>query len=163
MEYPGYGLYHGTPDSEQMLKDAVCVYDHLTDELGIKESDIIIFGRSIGSSVSCYLARERNPASLILMSPFKSIRDIARDLVGWLLSRAIADRFRNIDVIREVYCPVLIIHGQKDRLIPYAHSQELHDAAVNSAYCKLVLPPNMDHNDFDFDEDFIEPLTEFFK
>jgi abhydrolase domain-containing protein 17 len=51
------------------------------------------------------------PSSMILMSPFKSIRDTARDLVGWLLSKAIADRFRNIENIRDVKCPILIIHG----------------------------------------------------
>eukprot|EP00347_Sterkiella_histriomuscorum_P003243 403365040 len=163
MEYPGYGLYHGSPDSDQMLEDALYLYDHLIYELGVAQSDIIIFGRSIGSSAACHVAKQREPASLILMSPFKSIRDTARDLVGWLLSKAIADRFRNIDIIKDVRCPTLIIHGQKDKLIPYQHSQELHDNAVSSQYCKLVLPPQMDHNDFEFDADLIEPLTEFFK
>ncbi|CDW79049.1 UNKNOWN [Stylonychia lemnae] len=163
MEYPGYGLYHGNPESDQMLEDALHIYDHLVNELGVSESDLIVFGRSIGSSAATYLARHRNPCCLILMSPFKSIRDTARDLVGWLLSKAIADRFRNIDVIRDVKSPILIIHGQKDKLIPYNHSQDLHDAAINSQYCKLVLPPQMDHNDFNFDDDFVEPITEFFK
>ena len=97
------------------------------------------------------------------MSPFKSIKEIARDLVGWFLAMAIADRFKNIEVIQEVRCPILIIHCQKDRLIPYSHSQELHNASVNSQYCKLVLPPMMDHNDFSFDQDFMDPLIEFFK
>lgn len=53
------------------------------------------------------------------MSPFKSIKDVARDLVGWVLSLAIADRFRNIDYIKEVKCPTFIVHGQKDKLIPF--------------------------------------------
>ena len=56
MEYPGYGLYHGHPGSDQMLSDALTVYDHLTDQLGIKQEDIIIFGRSIGSSAACHIA-----------------------------------------------------------------------------------------------------------
>jgi fermentation-respiration switch protein FrsA (DUF1100 family) len=97
------------------------------------------------------------------MSPFKSIKDVARDLVGWVLSLAIADRFRNIDLIKDVKCPVFIVHGQKDKLIPFQHSQALHDNCHNSVYTKLLLPPKMDHNDFNFDEDFIDPLMEFMK
>jgi hypothetical protein len=111
MEYPGYGLYNGSSTSDQLLSDAITVYDHLVFNLGVSESDIIIFGRSIGSSPSCYLASKRNPRGLILMSPFKSIREVAKDLVGWFLSHALAERFRNIDLIKEVSCPVFIVHG----------------------------------------------------
>ena len=83
-----------------MLEDALTVYDHLVKERGVLESDIILFGRSIGSSPACYVANQRNPAALILMSPFKSIKEVAKDLVGWFLSLAIAERFRNIDLIK---------------------------------------------------------------
>lgn len=56
MEYPGYGLYVGETGSDKMLNDALYVYDHLTGKLGVSESDIIIFGRSIGCSPACYIA-----------------------------------------------------------------------------------------------------------
>ena len=78
---------------------------------GVAQSDIILFGRSIGSSPASYVANRRNPAALILMSPFKSLREVAKDLVGWFLSLAIAERFRNIDLISEIKCPVFIVHG----------------------------------------------------
>ena len=111
MEYPGYGLYVGNPGSEKVLENAVFVFDHLTQVFGISPNDIILFGRSIGCSPACYLAKYRNPAATLLMSPFKSIRDVARDLVGRVLQYAIADRFRNIDLIKEIRCPVFIVHG----------------------------------------------------
>ena len=97
------------------------------------------------------------------MSPFKSIREVAKDLVGWFLSLALAERFRNIDLVQEIKCPIFIVHGQKDKLIPFNHAQELHDSAQVSSYCKLLLPPKMDHNNFEFDEDLIDPVIEFFK
>jgi hypothetical protein len=87
------------------------VYDHLTITRGIAQEDIILFGRSIGSSPACYVASKRNPAALLLMSPFKSIKEVAKDLVGWVLAMAIAERFRNIDLIEEVKCPIFIVHG----------------------------------------------------
>lgn len=111
IEYQGYGLYCGYPNSDSLLEDALFVYDHLTQNLGVSQKDVIIFGRSIGSSPACYVAKHRNPAALILMSPFKSIKELARDLVGRILSMLIADRFRNIDLIKEIKSPVLIIHG----------------------------------------------------
>lgn len=68
------------------------------------------------------MANKRRPAALILMSPFKSIREVAKDLVGWFLSLVVAERFRNIDLIREAVAPIFIVHGQKDKLIPYSHA-----------------------------------------
>lgn len=112
MEYPGYGLYVGETNSDKILRDALYVYDHLTLHQGVSESDVIVFGRSIGCSPASYVSSQRNPGALMLMSPFKSIKELARDLVGWMLSLAIAERFRNIDLIKEVKCPVFIIHGQ---------------------------------------------------
>jgi hypothetical protein len=94
-----------------MLKDALYVFDHITQKLGVSPSDVIVFGRSIGCSPACYIGNMREPAAMILMSPFKSIKDVARDLVGWVLSMAIADRFRNIDLIKDAKCPVFIVHG----------------------------------------------------
>ena len=111
MEYSGYGLYNGVASSDRLLNDALYVYDHLTNKLGVSPNDIVIFGRSIGSSPACFIANNRNPAALILMSPFKSIREVAKDLVGWMLSLAIAERFRNIDLIQEIKCATFIVHG----------------------------------------------------
>lgn len=59
------------------MDDAVYVYDYLNKVIGIEEKNIIIFGRSIGSGPATHVASLRNPCSLLLMSSFKSIRDIA--------------------------------------------------------------------------------------
>jgi len=79
MEYPGYGIYNGKPSANKILRDANKVYKYLTKVQKIPESSIILFGRSIGSGPAAYLAAKFNPCALLLMSSFKSIKDIVRD------------------------------------------------------------------------------------
>ena len=107
-----------------MKEDAEIVFNYLTKIIGINENDIILFGRSMGSGPSTYLASKKNAYSLLLMSPYTSIRDVARSLLGWMsfLSVIVYERFRNIDLIKEARCPVFFLHGLQDKLIPPKHS-----------------------------------------
>lgn len=149
VEYCGYGLFQGEKDADKVLHDCLSVFDYLTCVMGVAHEDILLFGRSIGSSPSCFIAQERpNVGALILMSPFKSLREIARDHVGKLLSYLLAERYRNIDLITRVRCPALIIHGQKDMTIDVNHAQALQDNC--GSLCKLVIREEMDHNIFNF-------------
>ena len=112
VEYSGYGLFVGEKCADKVLDDCLTVYDYLTQALGIAHEDIILFGRSIGSSPACYIAKERpNVGCIILFSPFKSLREVAKDRVGKILSYLLADRYKNIDLIKHIECPVLLIHG----------------------------------------------------
>ena len=131
-----------------MKEDCIIVYEYLTKCIGIRESDIILFGRSMGSGPTSYLASKKCPNSLLLMSPYMSIKDAAKSLLGWasFLSVIVYDKFRNIDMIKNSKCPVFFLHGQMDTLIPHSHSQELHAACPTESV--LHLPPKMDHNEF---------------
>jgi abhydrolase domain-containing protein 17 len=64
-------------NEENILDDAIYVYDYINKVLGIEEKNIIIFGRSMGSGPATHVASLRNPGALLLMSSFKSIRAIA--------------------------------------------------------------------------------------
>ena len=159
VEYPGYGLYKTSkPDEEKIKQDADTVYDYLTQVCGVKERDIILFGRSMGSGPSSYLASRKRAGSLLLMSPFMSIKDATKSLFGWagFLSMAVYERFKNMDTVAEAKCPVFFLHGQKDTLIPYNHSVELNRVCPTESF--LHLPPNMDHNEFLLMEDLVEPF-----
>lgn len=162
VEYPGYGLYKNQgPDETIMKEDALTIYDYLTTVCGLQESDIILFGRSMGSGPSSYLSKVRKPYSLILMSAYTSIQNAAKSILGWasFLGFIVQERFRNIDMLREAQCPVFIVHGKKDTLIPCAHSEELFAACGQPCY--LHMPHQMDHNEFLMDEDLIQPINAF--
>jgi fermentation-respiration switch protein FrsA (DUF1100 family) len=84
------------------------------------------------------------------MSPYTSIKDVARNLLGYLsfLSVIVYERFRNVDLIKKAKCPVFFLHGQADKLIPPSHSEELNTACPTESF--IHMPPLMDHNEFDF-------------
>jgi len=158
MEYPGYGIYPGTPDADRICDDAVNVYDYLVKVLKWEEKDIILFGRSIGSGPATHVAALRNPGMLILMSAFTSIKDVAKHNVC-AFSFMVADRLRNIDKISAVTCPKIFIHGLQDNLVPAIFSERLYTAAKEPK--KLSYSLEMTHNAFDMWYDLVGPVKEY--
>ena len=158
-EFAGYGIYSGYPTEGQLFNDAINVFDYMVEEMKISPNNIIIFGRSLGTSIAAHLASRRTCTALILISPFLSIRHMIKDILGRFISFAIRDRFKSGDYIQEVKSPILIIHGQIDSIIKYYHATELYNRTT--APCELILPENMEHNEFDFYHEFSEPLQDF--
>jgi len=74
--YSSFGNGVFNTNEENVLDDAVYVYDYLNKVIGIDQKNLIIFGRSIGSGPATHLASVRNPACMLLMSAFKSIRAV---------------------------------------------------------------------------------------
>lgn len=159
MEYPGYGIYPGPTTAEQIVEDALSVWEYLTEGIGIRPADIMLFGRSLGSGPAIELAAQVNPCALLLMTAYVSIREVVASLAGRMASWLVHERFRNIENIRDVKCPTFLIHGLRDTLIPPTHSQELHQACGGPA--SLLLSNDMDHNEFDFYEDLSHPFNFF--
>lgn len=98
------------------------------------------------------------------MSPYTSIKDVSRSLFGrmsFMITPLVYERFRNIDAIKNARCPVFFLHGLKDKLIPHSHTLELNNHCPSISF--LQLPPEMDHNVFDFDEDLIKPFKDFLR
>ena len=99
VEYPGYGIYKSfdSCSCEKVIKDAECVYNFLTNIMSISEDNIIIMGRCIGSGPATYLASRFKPYSLILISPFVSIKGAVNSLfdkvkMGWLFEKLVKQR-----------------------------------------------------------------------
>lgn len=118
----------------------------------------------MGSGPTSYLASIREPHSLILMSPYTSIKNAAKSILGWasFLGFIIIEKFRNIDAIKQAQCPVMLIHGKEDNLIPWSHSEELYDSCNPDVPAVLHMPSKMDHNEFNLEMDLIEPIKDFF-
>lgn len=114
----------------------------------------------MGSGPACHLASKHKPCALLLLSPYTSLRDAVKSLLGSIPSLLVKDRFLNSEVIRHVSAPTLIVHGQSDTLIPFSHSQNLHMQCGGPS--KLIMPKKMTHNEFDMIKDLFEPMRQFF-
>ena len=159
VEYPGYSIYNEEKSHLTMEEDSIIIFDYLVKTCGIKENDIIICGRSIGSGPSVHLCANRIPGGLVLISPFTSISDVVKYIVGGFVSLLIKDRFPNLSRMDKIKCPILFIHGQKDDIVPFQHSIDLSKKC--QCPIEVILPDDMDHNEIHIYDDFLEPLTTF--
>lgn len=159
-EYPGYGLYKGSTNCKKILKDTQVIYTFIQQVLKIPQENIIIIGRSIGTGPASYLAGF-TCNSLILLSPYTSLRLLIKSLAGSFMQYLVKDQLKNIEYLKKVTCPVLLIHGKKDGLIPYKHSEQL--ASVCAGSVTIFLSETMTHNKFEYYEDVISPIDKFFR
>lgn len=120
MEYPTYGVYKNRDlNEEAIVQDSYDVYDFLTKEAHLNPDQIIIFGRSMGSGCACALSAAKPIAALILFSAYKSVKHAAKSMVGGFFGSVVKERFSNITNIEKINCPVQMIHGKKDNVIPH--------------------------------------------
>jgi fermentation-respiration switch protein FrsA (DUF1100 family) len=126
-EYRGYGRSAGSPSQRRITADQVKCYDWLAARGDVDRRKIFFHGRSLGTGVVCALAAKRKPAALILQSPFTSVVD----MMAWYLipKFVVRDPFDNEAVLRKLDRPVLLLHGKRDRVVPYRHSRALHRVA----------------------------------
>ncbi len=142
VEYPGYGRSSGSPSQTTIAQAMVAAFDWAAAQPDFDRARIVGWGRSVGGGAICALARERPLAALVLESSFTSARAMASDLFGFL-SVLVRDPFENLEVVRGFTGRVLVLHGERDEMIPVEHAHELHAAAARS---ELHLLP-CGHND----------------
>jgi fermentation-respiration switch protein FrsA (DUF1100 family) len=123
-DYRGYGTSAGSSSEKKSYKDVEAAYEHLVGELNTPAERVIALGRSVGGGVATHLACRKKVAGLILESSFVSAFRVATRVP--LLP---FDKFRNISKIKKVRCPVLVIHGKKDKVVPFWHGEKLYKRA----------------------------------
>lgn len=138
MEYEGYSIYPGSTSTEVLKRDSLCVYQYVTQKLGFRRQNIIVMGRSIGTGVALELMRTVNPGALVLISPFASIKSLAREFVGFLGELIAKEAFDNRANIEMVACPTFLLHGKKDSTISFENTIELASRPVLTQSCARV-------------------------
>ena len=144
-EYPGYGGNPGTP-SEQAFADAADAAMAFLDHEGVEQRLIVVYGESIGTGVATRVAATHEIGALVLESPFTSLTDIARRRFPYLpIDLLLRDRFDQLSRIARVRCPILVLQGTRDVIVPPDLGRRLFDAARQPK--TLWIAPESGHND----------------
>lgn len=125
-DYRGYGGSGGSPSEDGLYLDGeACLAWIETNAPG----PVVYVGSSVGSGVAVELAKRKAPAGMILLSPFTSLVDVAQHHYRFLWVRPfIRDRYESADKIGQVRCPLLVIHGNRDDIVPLSLGRALFDA-----------------------------------
>ncbi|MGQ4809830.1 hypothetical protein NKDENANG_03266 [Candidatus Entotheonellaceae bacterium PAL068K] len=161
MDYRGYGKSTGKLSQQALLEDAQLAYEALKQHY--PESAITVFGRSLGGGPAAYLAARNHPARLVLETPYRSMQQLAKEYYAWLPIRLLLKYPLPVEhYLLEVQCPVYIVHGTADRVIPISHSRSLQQQLSLQGKHYLEIPGG-DHNDLQTYEAYHQWLARLFE
>lgn len=129
IDYPGYGRSGGTPSEATNTAAAEAAWDWLRSRAG--GSPCVLAGWSLGAAVASQLAARRptEPAALVLLSGWNRLPDVAgRHFPQWIVEATLPERYDSVAAVVDVHCPSLVIHGERDEIIPIALGRELFAA-----------------------------------
>jgi len=145
LDYPGYGGSGGRATENSLYAAADAAYAALTARPGVDPRRLYVYGRSLGSAVATYTAAHHPVAGLILESPFTNAAAMAKYHYGLLPRFLLRLSLDNVANVRRVSCPILLFHGDADRLVPTAMGMAVAAAAAGPV--EVVLIHGSGHND----------------
>ncbi len=155
-DYRGYGTSEGIPSVRKAKQDIEAAYHWLIEEENIDPMKIIAHGRSVGAGPAAWLAAHREVGGLVLESTFVStfrVKTIV-PLLPW-------DKFNNLKHVRQASCPIFVMHGRDDEIIPFWHGEKLFHAAQGKKMHLWI--EGGKHNDYAYvaGEDYIRSFQAF--
>ncbi len=129
VEYPGYGRSDGSPSEAGIREAMIGAYDMLVARASIDRSRIVGYGQSLGGGAIAALSERRPVRAMILQSTFTSLRTFASRY--WMPSFLVRDAFDNVAAVAKFAGPILVLHGERDELIPYQQGVALARASAH--------------------------------
>ncbi len=158
MDYRTYGKSTGTLSEENLFLDAK-LFLELLEKRGWKQSDIILMGHSIGTGIATQLASISNTKALILYAPYYTFKDLISEKMPILpIGMLIKYPLNSAKYMESVNCPVLILHGTLDELVPINHAKKL--SKING---KLISIENGEHENLTEFDEFWMGILQFLK
>ncbi len=142
-DYRGYGQSTGTPGEEGTYRDARAARAALVNEADAEA--VFYVGESLGGAVALQLALELPPSGLVLQSTFTGVRDMARHHYPFIPKAVVPDAYPSLRRIPELRAPLLVVHGERDDIVPVSHGRALFEAAPEPK--QLHVLPGVGHND----------------
>jgi fermentation-respiration switch protein FrsA (DUF1100 family) len=146
LSYRGFGGSDGAPSEEGILADAAAAYAFARARY--PDARLIVWGESLGTGVAVAIAARNTVDAVILEAPFTSTADIASASYPFLpVSLLMKDQFHSDRRIAQVKAPILILHGRRDRIVPFAYGERLF--ALASEPKRLVPFASGEHENLD--------------
>ena len=146
----GYSGNRGIPTEKNLYIDGLAALNWVKNNTDYENSNIILYGESLGSGVAVELGLKSSFKSIILEAPFTSVGDIGQMKYPiYPVKYFTLDKFDNLSKIDKIVSPLLIIHGKKDEVVPYSHSLQLFEKAKNPKK-HLCVDEAMHNNLYDY-------------
>ena len=146
-EYRGFGGNSGSPSEQGFYDDARAAIGFLRQQ-GVEPGRIVFYGESLGSGVAVQMATEFACGALVLEAPYSSVADVAQGRYWMFPVKALVrDKFDSTAKIAQVRCPIFIMHGTADRVIPIRYGERLYALAPSPKEMKIY--PGLGHVQFD--------------
>jgi pimeloyl-ACP methyl ester carboxylesterase len=157
VNYRGYGGSSGRPTETGLLADALAIFDRAS----AAHSEIAVVGRSLGSGVAVALASERNVDRLVLVTPYDSLVNVAREYFGWLpVGLMLKDRYESAGLAPRIRAPVLIVIAAEDEIISRPRAEALAAAfAPGQVRSEVILGTG--HNTLDLSPRYLHAIQSF--
>lgn len=149
IDYRTYGKSTGTLSEQALYRDAQLFYDLALE--GYDESNITVYGRSLGCTFAAHVAAQNEPGRLILETPFYGMEDLVKDRypilpVKWMLKY----KFPSYSFVPEISAPVHIFHGTEDAVVPYDSGRRLFERFPDGQAQLITIPDGAHNNLIDF-------------
>ncbi len=156
--YRGYGPSSGRPGEAALIADALAVLDEVRGRYQPRQT--FLFGRSLGSGVACAVAAAREVSGAVLITPFDSVENLARRSYPWLPVRLLLrHRFASIERLPHITCPLLVVYGGQDRVVPPRYSENLLRHIVGDR--EVLFLPRADHATIDLFPEYWQTVLAF--
>ncbi len=160
MNYRGYGNSSGHPTKDDLLADALAIYDHMISQYGISPSQIYLMGRSLGASIAAYVASQRQVGGIILVTPFDSVENLVKTLFRWLpMSRFFKESFDTQKYLAGVDCKILVLAAENDEVIPKECLESLISAYQDKIVLQVIAEAN--HQDINHYDAYYSALNDY--
>ena len=156
----GFSGNNGKPTEEGLYIDGKSAIEWLIKK-GVDEKNLILYGESLGTGVATHLAQNKNYAGIILETPFTSMIDAAKNFYPYIpVNLLLKDKFENYKKVKNINSPILIMHGEVDKIVPFSMGKKIYELANNPKYSYFT---KYDNHMMEYDENLILALKSFFK
>ena len=160
ISWRGFSGNKGKPTENGLYIDAKSGVDWLKNK-GIDEKNIIIYGESLGTGVATEIAQKNNFAGVILESPFTSMIATAKSKYPiFPIKLLLKDKYESDKKIKNIKSPILIMHGEVDKIVPFWMGKKLYELANQPKYSYF---PKYDDHMMEFNRDLINSINSFIK